>query len=600
MAASGIRAGRAFVELFTDDSKLTKGLRSASARLRKWGASATRIGAGLTAAGAAIAGPIAAATKSFASAGDALDKMAKRTGMAVESLSALSHAAELGGTDVAALENGLRRMQRSAKEAADGTASYREAFDQLGVSVTDASGNLRSSEAIFMDLADALAGIENETQRAALAQEVFGRSGTALLPMLADGREGLQAAADEAKRLGLIMSTEDAAGAAKLTDAMARANASLKRVWETIGSALAPVITDLANSIADNAKGVMQWIRENKALIATIAKLGAGIAAMGASLVAIGASFNLAASGITGLAAAAKGLSVALAFLAANPLVAVGAAVGAATIGLIALADAHNAAALAANSHADALENVVRGQKGLNAEIEAGVSTAAELLPGAESNLAATKAKQKKVSARVKYLRDNEFSLGGAGLRELEQKEKELKVLSEARQAQEAQVASLRAQAAEEAKAKTKAETASQPSWRERAEAFLRDIAPWQSDPFGGADEAGQARRTAGTRAEQAAEEANRGFREAIEEFTRGLNRWEDDPFGGADKPQLPDLKDVERQLSTQGSFSAFAARGLSVGGGGVEQRQLKKLEGIHEGIEVIKRKAQHGGIVFA
>ena len=39
-SARGIRAGRAFVELFADDSKLVRGLRRAEKRLKAFGESA--------------------------------------------------------------------------------------------------------------------------------------------------------------------------------------------------------------------------------------------------------------------------------------------------------------------------------------------------------------------------------------------------------------------------------------------------------------------------------------------------------------------------------------------------------------------------------
>ena len=95
--AQGIRAGRAFVELFADDSKLVRGLRRASARLKAWGAGIRSIGMQVFAGGAAIAAPLLLALKQFTTAGDALDKMSSRVGASVEFLSALSHAAQIGG-----------------------------------------------------------------------------------------------------------------------------------------------------------------------------------------------------------------------------------------------------------------------------------------------------------------------------------------------------------------------------------------------------------------------------------------------------------------------------------------------------------------------
>ena len=86
--AQGIRAGRAFVELFADDSKLARGLRQAQAKLSAFGSAVRGIGYKLTAAGAAITAPLTAAAMTTGRAGAELYDMARRTGLSVEALSA--------------------------------------------------------------------------------------------------------------------------------------------------------------------------------------------------------------------------------------------------------------------------------------------------------------------------------------------------------------------------------------------------------------------------------------------------------------------------------------------------------------------------------
>ncbi|MCG3179668.1 MAG: hypothetical protein BIFFINMI_02009 [Phycisphaerae bacterium] len=66
MASSGaIKAGQAFVELLADSSKLEKGLRAASAKLRAWGTSIRSFGRKMAGVGVAIAGPLAGTGKVF-------------------------------------------------------------------------------------------------------------------------------------------------------------------------------------------------------------------------------------------------------------------------------------------------------------------------------------------------------------------------------------------------------------------------------------------------------------------------------------------------------------------------------------------------------
>ena len=58
---SSVRAGRAFVELFADDKRLVRGLKTASAKLKAWGASVTAIGRSMFTGGAAALGALAGA-----------------------------------------------------------------------------------------------------------------------------------------------------------------------------------------------------------------------------------------------------------------------------------------------------------------------------------------------------------------------------------------------------------------------------------------------------------------------------------------------------------------------------------------------------------
>lgn len=188
--AGAIRAGAAYVELFLKDNRLVRGLARNGARLRRFGASIMRIGAGVTAAGAAITAPILAAAKAFASAGDALDKMSARVGASVPFLSALGHAAVIGGTDINAMEVGIRRMQRTAYDASRGLSTATEAFGELGVEIRGADGQLKSTEALFMESATALSKMTNNTKKAAIATVVFGRAGTQLRGIAAAMKAG--------------------------------------------------------------------------------------------------------------------------------------------------------------------------------------------------------------------------------------------------------------------------------------------------------------------------------------------------------------------------------------------------------------------------
>jgi len=307
--SKGIRAGRAFVELFADDSQLVRGLKAADRRLKAFGAGVRSIGTQLLGVGAGIAAPLAAATNVFAEMGDQLAKMSARTGISVESLSELGYAAEQSGADMTGLEGGIRKMQKFVFEAAKGSKAAAGTLSRLGLAVSDLAG--LSPDQQFERIADRLAQIHDPAKRAALAMEVFGKSGTQLLPLMQDGAKGIEALRQQARDLGLVISTEDAKAAETFGDRLSDLWKVVKSGVFAVGAALAPLLQDLAISATRIAKVIADWVRQNKALIVTVFKVAVGIAVAGAALVAIGAlisgvgtAFGVAASVITGVGTA--------------------------------------------------------------------------------------------------------------------------------------------------------------------------------------------------------------------------------------------------------------------------------------------------------
>ena len=284
--AQEIRAGAAYIELYTKDSRLVKGLAAASARLKAFGASVQSLGFKTVAAGTAMLTPFLAAARHFATAGDQLNTMSQRTGVSVEVLSQLGYAAEQSGTDLEPLEATLRKMQKVLVEAAQGSKTAVAALASLGLSVADL-GRL-SPDAQFRLIADRLARIDNPARRAAVAMEVFGRSGTQLLPMMADGARGIRQLEAEARDLGLTMHKEDAEAATRLGDAFTALWKTVLAGASVVGSALAPLLSDLAASAARIVITLRKWVEQNKALVVTIFKLVAGVIAAGAGLIVLG------------------------------------------------------------------------------------------------------------------------------------------------------------------------------------------------------------------------------------------------------------------------------------------------------------------------
>ncbi len=307
MGTGAIKAGEAFVSIYSDDKPLVRGIRGLGERVgaigksfQSMGTKVAAVGAGVSALGASIVGPLAAATNSFVSFGDSLNKMAARTGFTAEALSELGFAAEQSGTDISAIESSVQRMQRAIVEANDGSKSMVDSFAAIGLQAAQLQG--LSPDQQFQTIAAAIAKIPDPTQRAARAMEIFGRSGTKLLPLITSDIQGLR---DEAKSLGITLSTDDANAAAELGDAMNRVGRTVKAAFVKLGAAIAPPLTRGLEIVTSVTSAVAKWIDENRGVTQTVAAIGAGLTAVGGVITVIG-------GGVAALGFAISGVSAAL------------------------------------------------------------------------------------------------------------------------------------------------------------------------------------------------------------------------------------------------------------------------------------------------
>ena len=284
-SAGGIRAGQAYVELLADDRPLQAGLAAAQRHLSEWGEHVRKLGLAVFAAGAGMVTPLIAAAKQFASSGDALDKLATRTGMSVELLSELKYAAGASGASLEDLEHASRTLSITIVDAMKGSQSAIEALG--GVDLAKRLNALTQDQR-FLAVAHAVALIPEPARRAAAAMAVFGKSGTQLLPLVAE-MENLRG---EARKLGATMSTEQAQKAAALQDAWERIEGAITRVSKAFGAALAPALTRAADEVLPVLVAIKQWAAHNQMLIVSFAKVGAVIAAVGGVILGVATVFT--------------------------------------------------------------------------------------------------------------------------------------------------------------------------------------------------------------------------------------------------------------------------------------------------------------------
>lgn len=276
---AGIKIGDALLELGIDKGNFNRDMKGIGASIKKH---QRAIGVGMAAVGTAIVGMATASVVSFAKIGDEVAKMAKRTGFSTEALSELRHAANLSGASLQGLEKASRTLAGAILDAGFGLETYVRVFAQLGLTYEQLA--VLKPEDQFLKVLGALAEVTNESERAALATDLFGRAGTQLLPMLADGTMGLAEMRAEAHELGIVFSAEAAKSAEEITDALSQLKSGLQGVAFAIAESLLPIIEPLIDRTTEVVKEMGGWAKENETLVKVITGAGGLLIGLGGLL----------------------------------------------------------------------------------------------------------------------------------------------------------------------------------------------------------------------------------------------------------------------------------------------------------------------------
>lgn len=178
---------------------------------------------------------------------DSMYKLAQRTGNTVEALSSLKPAARAAGVDIETAAVSMGKLAKNMLEAADtGKGKAAQAFQELGIKIADANGKLRPTVDVMKDIAEKLSAMDDKTRAVALAQEIFGKSGASLIPMLIElARQGETHAS---------MTTKQAEEAHKFNvqlDEMFAKSSALKREMAT---GLLPALNDILTALSQTSE----------------------------------------------------------------------------------------------------------------------------------------------------------------------------------------------------------------------------------------------------------------------------------------------------------------------------------------------------------
>ena len=245
--------------------------------------------------GALTVGAFVQATRSTLNYADALGKTSARLGVTTKNLQTLRFAATQSGMTTEALEMSMQRFTRRLAEAGRGTGVLKDTFKDLGMSIRNADGTLKSAETMLGEVADMMATIPDQGERVRLAFQMFDSEGVKMVNMLQNGSGALEDMQQKLIDTGAILNDD-------FIKASEDANDAIDLLQNQIKTAFGQAISGLAVPLKTTAQLLGEFIvlaKEHP----TVTKMASAVVALGVATAMLGGKVTLVLSAISGLIA---------------------------------------------------------------------------------------------------------------------------------------------------------------------------------------------------------------------------------------------------------------------------------------------------------
>jgi len=197
-------------------------------------------------------------TEQTAEYGDNIDKMSQKLGLSTEAYQKWDYVIGQAGGDIDSMSAGFKTMTGALADAQNGTQSAIDKFTALGLSIEDIKS--LDSEQMFEKVIASLQNMDDQTQKAAAANDLFGKSGQNLLPLLNQTNEETQELIDTTSELGLIMSEDSIEASVKFKDTQDTIQQALDATTRSLGEQLMPYFQELLDWVMDHMPEIQNII----------------------------------------------------------------------------------------------------------------------------------------------------------------------------------------------------------------------------------------------------------------------------------------------------------------------------------------------------
>jgi len=233
------------------ETDMNRTAKQQAARMKKFEKDAAQAAKAIGVAFAAVGAATVAVVAKSINAADAIGELSAKTGIGTVALSNFKTIAETSGVSIEQFTTGISKMQRSLVEAGQGTGAAADTLARLGLSIDDVLK--LSPEDQFAAIAKEIANLGSAAERSAAAQQIFGRAGASLLPVMLDSAEFIGKVAEEMELFGAAISEEFAADADQFDKNMARLGIRATGLANTFTAALIPSLLDIQEGMLGTA-----------------------------------------------------------------------------------------------------------------------------------------------------------------------------------------------------------------------------------------------------------------------------------------------------------------------------------------------------------
>ena len=180
-----------------------------------------------------------------------IQNLAMTYNMTTDTIQEMTYAGELMGVGMDTITDSIKDLTKNLYDAYENGGDTLAAFSKLGVEITNTDGSLRNANDVFMDVIDALGGIENYTERDAIAMSLLNESAQKLNPLIKQGSARLKEYAQEARDTGYVMDSDMLDTLDKVDTSLRRYNLQLEAGQNAMSAEYAPALAEFNNKFGE-------------------------------------------------------------------------------------------------------------------------------------------------------------------------------------------------------------------------------------------------------------------------------------------------------------------------------------------------------------